>query len=484
MYDHKASFNDAFVYDGSANLKATTRLPDKITEFWSERKTDNVKIKITVEHSNEVDWTSPEMVRMFNTQVRRNLAHMKYLLVGRHFFNPDEKMRIPEHKIELWGGVLTAVNHHDGGVLMVCDTVHKIIRADRVIEILREIKNKSGADFKDSAKRELSGAIVLTSYNNRTYKIDDIDFDSNPENFEFEKKGVKMNLVQYYKQQYDITIREPKQPLIRCLPSAREQRAGQDKPILLIPELCQMTGLTDSMRSNMTLKKQMTQITQIAPPGRVENLGKFINRMNNNPNVKQDMEKWQMKFESTPMEITGRLLGGEKILMQGDTEGAAYDQRSGDFSKEMRSKKMREPPQALKMWGIICSQRDVAAREEFKKTIQRVGAPLGLTMSVPKDITLENDRTSTFVEACRKVPDSADLIVIIVPNDNKERYDTIKKLFCCDKPIPSQVIKSRTLGNPKSLMSVCTKVGVQIGAKLGGVPWALAIPVSFWCLLM
>lgn len=44
--------------------------------------------------------------------------------------------------------------------------------------------------------------------------------------------------------------------------------------------------------------------------------------------------------------------------------------------------------------------------------------------------------------------------------------------------VPSQVVLSRTIGRPKGLMTVATKVAIQLNCKLGGIPWALSIPVS------
>ena len=45
------------------------------------------------------------------------------------------------------------------------------------------------------------------------------------------------------------------------------------------------------------------------------------------------------------------------------------------------------------------------------------------------------------------------------------------------RSVPSQCIQSRTIGNPKSIMSVTTKIALQLNCKLGGELWALEIPV-------
>lgn len=51
-------------------------------------------------------------------------------------------------------------------------------------------------------------------------------------------------------QRYDKVIRDPRQPLLISKAKARDVRGGEDSNILLIPELCRATGITDPMRAN------------------------------------------------------------------------------------------------------------------------------------------------------------------------------------------------------------------------------------------
>ena len=44
--------------------------------------------------------------------------------------------------------------------------------------------------------------------------------------------------------------------------------------------------------------------------------------------------------------------------------------------------------------------------------------------------------------------------------------------------VPSQMVVSRTLNKAKQLMSVATKIAIQMNCKMGGVVWAVPIPVS------
>jgi aubergine len=44
--------------------------------------------------------------------------------------------------------------------------------------------------------------------------------------------------------------------------------------------------------------------------------------------------------------------------------------------------------------------------------------------------------------------------------------------------VPSQVVLSRTLAKKEMLMSVATKIAIQLNVKMGGEVWALEVPVG------
>ena len=59
-----------------------------------------------------------------------------------------------------------------------------------------------------------------------------------------------------------------------------------------------------------------------------------------------------------------------------------------------------------------------------------------------------------------------------------DHYAAIKKKCVIEQPVPSQCITATVLNKPKGLMSVATKVAVQMNCKLGGEPWSVKIPMS------
>ena len=79
-------------------------------------------------------------------------------------------------------------------------------------------------------------------YNDRTYKVEDIDFDKNP-HFTFTFRNKEISVAEYYKMKYNIEIRNFDQPLLSVRPKKRELRAGSPEIIYLVPELCHITGI-------------------------------------------------------------------------------------------------------------------------------------------------------------------------------------------------------------------------------------------------
>lgn len=86
------------------------------------------------------------------------------------------------------------------------------------------------------------------------------------------------------------------------------------------------------------------------------------------------------------------------------------------------------------------------------------------------------DDNGSYVDALNKAANGdPQLIMCIVSDQQKDRYSVIKKKCCVERAIPSQVIAFKTLKRQNQLMTVATKVIIQMNAKLGGVPWMVQI---------
>merc|ERR1740131_691492 len=97
----------------------------------------------------------------------------------------------------------------------------------------------------------------------------------------------------------------------------------------------------------------------------------------------------------------------------------------------------------------------------------------------PNTFCIQDNKPATYLKTLDSVLDQGpQLVMVVVPNNRGEHYAVIKKKLCLDVPTPSQVITATVINKPKGLMSVATKVAVQMNCKLGGEPWAVKIPLT------
>jgi len=72
-----------------------------------------------------------------------------------------------------------------------------------------------------------------------------------------------------------------------------------------------------------------------------------------------------------------------------------------------------------------------------------------------------------------------ELIMIVIPNNKSvDLYSMVKKKCTVEMGVPSQVVTATVLAKDKGLLSVVSKIAIQMQAKLGGEPWYVKIPVK------
>lgn len=473
--EHKETFGSCYLFDGMSDLKTISQLGESL-ELFSKRLTDGENIRITMKRVNELAPTHPELQRLYNTQMRNNLRHLKFQQLGRHLFDPEAINEVPQYNLQIWAGVITSIRQHEKDVMMCVDTIHKVVRKETALQIIRNLSNR-GSNFKEDVSRELVGSIVMTRYNNKTYRIEDIDWSLNPTKT-FDMKGVPTRYIDYYQKQYEVRIADPGQPLLLATSKEKEiaRGASVSKKVYLVPEICLMTGITDAMRSNFTTMRELGNHTRVAPDKRVQNLNRFIKRVNTNESVRTEMNAWGMKFSDGLVGLTGRIVPCETIFMNQQKKMVPRDK---DFTMLVRSDPMHAVVN-LQDWLVVCTRYDRDKTNEMLSVLCSVANKLGMRIQKPTLFEIKDDRINTYFSAFRDNyrPGSTQMVMFILPNNKKERYDALKKYTYVDNAVPSQVIVSRTISKPKGLMTVATKVAIQLNCKLGGVPWALAIPIK------
>merc|ERR1719435_42579 len=479
LYNHKSSL-PKFMFDGTVMFTTSRLNPDDAPIILtSTRESDKASITITIKLVGEVQPTDYHYMQFFNIVLRSAMEKMQLELIRRNYFDPKAAVTLGQYKLELWPGYATSIRQHESQILLCCEVSHKILRTDTVLDQIEEVHKRSGGggNFRATSEKALLGAIVMTRYNNKTYRIDEIAWDKHPDD-EFDyKNGEKLSYVKYYAEKYNKAIRDPKQPLLVSMPRARDERAGMTGPIYLVPELCFMTGLSDEQRANFQLMKALGEHTRQEPKTRTRTLMKFHERMASTPEIKQDLSAWNLELSPKMEMIDARTLAPEDILGQGSTK-ATYKSDNADWGSCFRKWNCFGAI-AVSKWVVLHSQRDEAITKEFIASLTKVTPSLGMKLAKPKMVALPDNRPSTFLASLDTViAMSPQLVMTVVPNNKGDHYAAIKKKCYLEKPIPSQVVTATVLSKPKGLMSVATKVAIQMNAKLGGEPWAVKIPMK------
>lgn len=418
----------------------------------------------------------PKVVQLYNILFGRIFRVLKFSQHKRKYFDSHGAHLIPQHSINVWPGYVTAADQYEGGLLLQLDASFRVLRTQTVNDLFRSIKNKAQlADFKAEVEKQLIGTSVLTRYNNRSYVVDDIDYQSSPKDTFTNDKGEKMSYIDYYQNQYSMTIRDQGQPmLVSRMKTKSAGEEGTEKVLYLVPEFCLLTGMTDAMRADYKIMQEVAKYTRISPQKRIEHMANFVSRVNGSEIARQILADWGLHVNPTPLNLAGRILEPQIIHFGGN-----YSERvseKGDWNRAATSRSVISPIQ-LHKWFIFFPARISSEVKTFCQTMIQQARRMGLNFAMPKPITLENDRNDTYTKELRGVIDtSVQLVLTVFPQMKADRYAAIKRLCCNEMPIPSQVVNLRTISNEKRLSAVCQKIALQINCKLGGELWGVKTP--------
>ncbi|GAB1293874.1 Piwi-like protein 4 [Apodemus speciosus] len=389
LYNHSILSDKAKAFDG-ASLFLSEKLDQKVqvTELTTEtQKGETVKITLTLTSQHFPN--SPVCIQFFNVIFRkfqnytsRIFKKLSMYQIGRNFYKPSEPMEIPQYKLSLWPGFAISVSHFESKLLFNADVNYKVLRNETVLEFMTDLCLRTGVScFTEMCHKQLVGLIVLPVYNNKTYRIDDIDWSVKPTHAFQKRDGSEITYVDYYKQQYDITLSDLNQPV---LVSLLKRKRNDNR------SLRWSTCLTSQASSDFHLMKAVAEQTRLSPVGRQQQLARLVDDI----------------------------------------------QRNHDHTCH--------PAFAADWYGIKVDENPAA----FLRAIQ---------LHVDPDVQL---------------------VMCILSSNQKNYYDSIKKYLSSDCPVPSQCVLTRTLNKQGMMLSVATKIAMQMTCKLGGELWAVEIPLK------
>ncbi|KAN0028498.1 hypothetical protein ACTFIV_010343 [Dictyostelium citrinum] len=380
--------------------------------------------------------------QLFNILTKSFMRSMGFSLMGRNYYTPVGKRDVPKHFLEVWKGFSTSVISTEAGTMLLCDSTTKVVRSQTVLERMKFLGNNI-----NRCASEIVNSIVLTRYNNKTYRISGISW-KGPNSKVTDIMEGTTTFLQYYQKNYPkYKITDLNQPLLKSEVKMR----GVKQTIYLIPELTYLTGLNDEMRKDFHIMKDLAEESNVEPFRRIETLSSFVNGFNTNPQIAQELDKWGISYQPA-LKVDGIVLQAPKNIPINNTASL----------RNVR-------------WVFIVEQSEFE-RGECKKNLDlfikesQLPNPVVHHPVLPRNFRdiRSNIYTDIMGEYAKK---GATFFLIIIPQNNSEVYKGIKIKSLVQLKVLTQCIFSRTFDKGRP---VATKLKQQVVAKLGLAPWGLS----------
>ncbi|XP_077341080.1 piwi-like protein 4 isoform X1 [Lithobates pipiens] len=472
LYTHKEVIGQGHAFDG-AMLYLSRKLQDKVTELTSTTK-HGEDVKITLTLTSVLPAGSPTCIQFFGVLFKRIFRSLNMYQVGRNYYSPSNPVEIPQHKLMLWPGFSISIMHLENQLTLSADISHKVLRNETVLNFMNDLYSKVPEErFTEACEKEFLGMVVLTRYNNKTYRVDDIDWNTKPSDAFRRKDGSEITYVDYYKQQYNLELTDLFQPMLVSTMKVKKETTDAPRAVHLIPELCYLTGLSNRALTDFRLMKDLAMETHVNPERRQQRLQSLANNIEGCLAASSELTKWGLRLEKQ-ISLTGRVIPPERICLK---DNVCQPMSAADWARETRDSRMItvEP---LNNWLLLFSRRSEDAVENLVYNLQKVGRGMGFSIEQPKIVKVD-ESTAAFTRVLQQLVNrDLQMVFCILPSISKDNYDSIKKFLSVEMPIPSQCVQSRTLSKQHMLMSIASKIAMQMICKMGGELWAVEIPLK------
>ena len=205
LYSMK-KINENKIIKCSLVLRGRTEYTITILGSGQERsiKTDDIQI----------DPLSKQFIEMIIRDILRANPKLEFYKDVFVLTNKKEKIETERVSISFYPGFTTSFMETDKGNYLNVTLKNKIIQNETILDYLKQYKNLKDPKIQETIKENLKPRSFKVSYAKRNYKIDDICFEKNPQNTNFNYEGRTINLIEYYEHAHKLKIRNPNQPLI------------------------------------------------------------------------------------------------------------------------------------------------------------------------------------------------------------------------------------------------------------------------------
>ena len=371
--------------------------------------------------------------------------------------------------VNFYPGYTTSFMETEGGNYLNVTLKNKILSTETILEYLEnnEYKKKSNQDF---IRESLIGRSFKVSYAKKNYMIDDILFDRNPKKQDFTYENKTTTLEEYYTKKYKIKLKNLDQPLLVV---KRKDAEGEDVNLYFVPELCYLAGLDDNFIKDREFMKQLADYTKLTPKDRINKTNEFLKLLvetkkdnENKLSAKEKSDLYGIEVKELDklhkayyMKETVLIDGNKKVIKPKDKLFEVYHKK--DMTK----------------WLCLYRKSNYNDADTLSKSLIKASRGYGLAVAEPEWVEMgDRDQASDWTKSVEDYMNDGDYkFVLFLLDRNDYIYKNLKIHSLCNNGYVSQVVKVSSLRNPKNLMSVCSKILLQINSKLSGVSYTAKI---------
>ena len=122
---HREVLGPTRTFDGIC-LYLPERLEQAVTRLEARHPMNHYLVTLTVTLKHRKRLADRSCIQFYNTLFRKIMNTLKMVQMNKNYYNPAEAMMVPQHKLEIWPGYVTAVHEYEGGVMLCLDVSHKV----------------------------------------------------------------------------------------------------------------------------------------------------------------------------------------------------------------------------------------------------------------------------------------------------------------------------------------------------------------------
>ena len=380
--------------------------------------------------------------------------------------------------VNFYPGYTTSFMETESGNYLNVTLKNKILSTDTVLDFMEYYdykKKKNQAQI----KKKLIGRSFKVSYAKKNYIIDDISFDRDPKSHNFMHDGKTKTLEEYYKEKYKINIKDLTQPLIVV---KKKDAQGKDFDLYFVPEMCYLAGLDDEFLKDREFMKNLANYTKLDPKFRITKTNEFLKLLveTKNKEIKRDGKVLKELSSKEKSELYGIEISAldqlHKAYNMKDTELLA-GKKETITAKNKRFDVISKKD--MSHWICLYRQSNYYDAEKLYNTLDKASQGYDLSIAEPEWVEMgDNDNEEEWAQTAndymKKISEKDKNVkkysfALFLLDRNDRIYSTLKYYSLCEHGYISQVVKASSLH--KNALSVCSKILLQINAKLSGVSY-------------